>query len=401
MSEQLDRNIDTQKRTSLEEDDELSFVDMLLILMQHKRLLTCTTLAGAAIAMVIALVLPPTYTSTAKILPPQQNNNGAAALLGQLGALTGGAGGITGVKSPGDLYIGILESRTVADSLIGRFDLKDRFKSKTMDDARVTLAAVSQVSSGKKDGLISIDVSDKDPKFAANLANAYVDELIKLTQTFALTEAAHRRIFFEKQLVEAKDRLANAEVALRVTQEKTGILQPDGQVREIISTIAQIKGSIAAKEVELKAMRTFATAQNPEVLRTQEELQGLRGQLASLEKANGTRDGDLFVPAGRIPTATAAYIRSMREVKYYETMFELLAKQFELAKLDEAKEASTIQILDVAVPSERKSKPKRTFLVAGGLLAGGLVGLLAIFVMNIARELKLKRRSSEIWRAAA
>lgn len=391
MPEQLYINTEKYKATMSEEDDTISVVDLLMSLSRHKRLLIAATLGGGAIALAIALVLPPIFTSTAKVLPPQQNSSGAAALIGQLGALAGAAGSIAGMKNPADLYIGILESRSVADRLISRFNLKERFESKTMDETRVALAAASQLTSGKKDGLISITVSDEDPKFASNLANAYVEELIHITQTLALTEASQRRLFFEKQLKDAKDQLADAEVALRVTQEKTGMLQPDEQVQAIISTVAQLKGSIAVKEVQLKSLKTFATAQNPEVLRAQEELQGLRAQFAALEKNNGAKDGDLFVPTGRIPTATVAYIRRMREVKYYETMFELLARQFELAKLDEAKDASAIQVLDAAVPAERKSKPTRSLIVVAGMLCGALVGLLAVFVTN-AKKFKLNRR---------
>lgn len=182
-----------------------------------------TALATGLVAMAISLMIPPTFSSTAKIMPPQQQqNSGMAAMLGQLGSLAGSAGSLAGIKSPNDLYVGLLESRTIADNLISRFKLKAYYGKETMDDTRRTLNGVSNVVSGKKDGLISISVEDSDPKFAADLANAYVEELAKLTQTMAITESSQRRMFFEKQLKDAKEQLAKAEIALRATQEKTG-----------------------------------------------------------------------------------------------------------------------------------------------------------------------------------
>lgn len=380
MSEILESG--TQPRAAInDDDDEIHLLDLLIVLVRHKKLVIGMPIVTGLAAMAISLVMTPVFTGTAKIMPPQQQqSSGLAAMLGQLGGLAGAAGSMAGLKNPNDLYVGMLESRTVADDLINRFKLKERYESKTMDDARLALDKASDISSGKKDGLISISVTDKDPKFAADLANAYVDELIRLTQTMAVTEAAQRRLFFEKQLKDTKDQLADAEIAMRKTQEKTGMIQPDGQVQAIISNIAQMKGAIAAKEVQLKAMSTFATGQNPDVLRTQEELRGLQAQLAKLERRQTSRDGDFMVPTGKIPEAGVEYVRALRNVKYFETMFEMLSKQYELAKIDEAKDSSVIQVLDKAIPAERRSKPKRTLMTIAGFMAGGVLGVLLAFI---------------------
>lgn len=364
------------------DDDEIHLLDMLIVLMRHKKLVIGLPIATGLVAMAISLIMTPIFTSTVKIMPPQQQQGSglAAAMLGQLGGLAGAAGGIAGLKNPNDLYVGMLKSRTIADNLIARFKLKERYKSVTMDDARKALDAATDIDNGKKDGLISISVNDEDPKFAAELANAYVDELTKLNQTIAVTDAAKRRLFFEKQLTDAKDRLADAEAALRKTQEKTGMIQPEGQVQAIISGIAQLKATISAKEVQLKAMRTFATAQNPDLLRAQEELHGLQAQLAKLEKNQPNQDGDFMVPTGKLPEVGVEYVRSLRNVKYYETLFEMLAKQYELAKIDEARESAVIQVLDKAVPAARKSKPKRASITLLGLLGGAMLGVLAAFI---------------------
>jgi tyrosine-protein kinase Etk/Wzc len=378
--------------------DEINLLDLLIVLVRHKKLVIGMPIVTGVLALVVSLLMTPIFTSTAKIMPPQQQqSSGIAAMLGQLGGLAGAAGSMAGIKNPNDLYVGLLESRTVADNLIKRFRLKERYETTTMDDTRSILNGISEIANSKTDGLISITVNEKDPKFAAELANAYVDELTKLTQTMALTESSLRRLFFEKQLKEVKDQLANAEIAMRNTQEKTGMIQPEAQVQAIIGNVAQLKGAIAAKEVELNAMRTFATGQNPDLRRTQEELRGLQAQLSKLEKNKPSKEGDFMVPVGKIPEVGVEYVRSLRNVKYYETIFELLAKQFELAKIDEAKESSLIQLLDKAVPAERKSKPKRAFIVLIGLLVGGIGGIILAFVNDAYHYSRQNPENAKRW----
>jgi len=369
-----------QENNIVHPGNEIYPLDLLIVLVRCKKLVIGLPILMATLGLIVSFLMTPIFTSTVKIMPPQQSqSSGVAAMLGQLGGLAGAAGSIAGIKSPNDLYVGILQSRTIADNLIQRFKLKERYSQKTMDATRQTLENASDIVNGKKDGLISVNIDDKDPEFAASLANAYVEELTKLTQSMALTEAAQRRLFFEKQMKDAKNQLADAEVALRMTQEKTGMILPDGQVQAIITNVAQLKAVIAAKEVQLVAMRTFAAGKNPELLRTQEELRGLQSQLTKLEKNQPSADGDLMVPTGNIPAVGVLYVRRLREVKYYETIFELLAKQFELAKIDEAKDSSMIQVLDKAIPAERKSKPKRaSFVIAGGF-GGVLLGIFFAF----------------------
>lgn len=374
----------------------LNVLDLLIVFGRHKKLLIGLPVLGGVVALAIAMSMTPIFTSTAKIMPPQQQASGMAAMLGQLGGMAGLAG-VAGVKTSRDVYIGILESRTISDNLIKRFKLQARYKSSTMDDARIALSSASEVIDSKKDGLIAVAVSDPDPKFAAELANGFVEELTRLTQTFAVTDASQRRLFFERQLKEAKDKLADAEIALRTTQEKTGMIQPEGQVQAIIGTIATLKGQIAAKEIQISALRTFATAQNPEYVRAEEELRGMQGQLSKLEQNRPSKDGDFMVPSGRIPAAGIEYIRSMRDVKYYETMFEMLSKQYEMARLDEAKEGTVVQVLDVAVPAERKSKPKRALITLGGVVAGALLAFLITIFTEVVRRSRRDPNNALRW----
>jgi tyrosine-protein kinase Etk/Wzc len=366
---------DSPETKANQTEEEISLLDLLIVLAKHKKLILGLPFAAAVLAAGITLLMPNIFTATTRILPPQQGQSTAAAMLGQLGALAGAAGSSLGIKNPNDLYVGMLKSRTVADNLIARFKLMERYDTKKQDDTRKALTEVVSINAGK-DGIISITADDEDPKFAADLANAYVEELYKLTQNLAVTEASQRRLFFEKQLKKAKDELASAEVAFKQTQEKTGVLQIDAQGKAMIEAVGAIRAQIAAKEVEMGALRTFATEQNPDYLRAQQELIGLRAQLGKYEKGG---ESDLL-PTGKLPEAGLENIRKLRDVKYYETLYELLARQYEMSRVDEARDASIIQVLDKAVPPDRKSKPKRALIVILSAVAIGFLAILIAFV---------------------
>jgi len=351
---------------------------LLLVLVKYRKMIIGITVAAALVSVGVALNMPNIYTATARILPPQQGQSSSMAMLGQLGSLAGAAGGALGIKNPNDLYIGMMKSRTLTDNIVARFKLKEVYKQDFLTDARATLQANVKVIAGK-DGIIAIDVDDEDPKRAADIANAYVDELYKLTQNLAVTEASQRRLFFEKQLKLAKDELVAAEIAMKKTQEQTGIIKLEGQAEAIIKAVAELRAQIAATEVNLGAMRMFATLDNPDYVRRETELAGLRTQLAAMEKAQGPRSGDVSVSTRKMPEVGLEYVRKLRDVKYSETIFELMAKQYEIAKVDEAKNTSMIQVLDAAVSPERKSKPKRANTVFVGTLVASFMAMLLAF----------------------
>lgn len=354
---------------------------LLIVLAKYKAIVLSLPAVSALITAAVVLLIPNTYTAVTRILPPQQNQSAAAAAFTQLGALTGLGGQALGIKNPNDLYVGMLTSRTVADGLIDRFGLKALYERKTLDETRSVLEAHSRIFSSK-DGLINIEFDDQDPKRAAAVANGYVEELYRLTQTLAVTEASQRRLFFERQLALAKTQLADAEAELKKTQEATGLFVLDEQGRAIISAVANLHAQIAAKEVELSAMRSFATDKNPAYVVAQQEITSLKAQLQRLEKAGTLQKGGMFVPTEKVPEAGLEYVRRLRDVKYHEAIFELLAKQYEIAKADEAREASIVQVLDRAVEPERKSKPKRGLIV---ILVTLLAGFAAV-VAALARE---------------
>jgi uncharacterized protein involved in exopolysaccharide biosynthesis len=362
------------------DDDEISLLDLLIVLAKHKRIVLGVPFVAAIAAAGISLLLPNVYTGTARILPPQQSASAASALLNQLGGALGGlgglAGGALGVRNPNDLYMGMLKSRTVADNLIARFELNTIYKQEFQSNTRKVLGGNTAIAAGK-DGIISIEVDDKDPKRAADLANAYVDELIKLTKVLAVTEASQRRLFFENQLLQAKDNLTAAEISARQGLQKGGLAQVDAQGRSMVEVTARLRAQISAKEVQLGAMRTFAAPGNPELQRTQEELQALRHELERIEGSSQS------TPAGKADAAGNTGLDNLgrlRNVKYYEFLYELLAKQYELAKIDEAKDATVIQVMDKAIEPDRKSKPARAIVVVVSALVALFAALSWVFV---------------------
>jgi tyrosine-protein kinase Etk/Wzc len=362
--------------TRAEENIDLWGVTLILAL-TWRRILRFT-LGALILGIVVSFVLRPTYTATATILPPQQSTSTASTMMmGQLGSLAG-AGGLAGLglKSPADMYIGILESRTIADHVISTCHLKELYKAKTLVDARVALKRHVTFETGK-DNLIHLSVKDDSPNRASDIANSYLDQLYNLNSELATSEASQRRVFYDKRLADEKAALSDAEIALRNTQQKTGLILLSGQASSIINSIAQARAQLASREVELQSMRTFATEENPETIRLQEEIAALRSNLANLENSQRTiQPGDVQLPAGQVPEAALEYERQFRDLKYHITLFDLLSRQSEAARLDEAKSAPIIQVIDHAVPPDKKSGPPRKLITIGFAFFGFCVACL-------------------------
>ncbi|MEI6756994.1 MAG: Wzz/FepE/Etk N-terminal domain-containing protein [Chlorobium sp.] len=359
-------------------DDEISLFDLAITLAKHKKLILGASLVAAMVAAVFSMFISNIYTADTLILPPQQQSS-ASAMLSQLGALSGMAGASSGIKNPNDTYVAMLKSRTLQDNIIRRFKLQAVYEASTPGRTRQILAAATTVKSGK-DGLISVSVDDKDPKRAAILANGYIEELQKMTQVFAVTDASQRRLFYEKQLMQAKEALSNAEISLKQVQEKTGLVHLDAQAEVFVKAGAELKAQIAMKEVELSAMRTFATGNNPDYIRIQQQLAGLRAELGKVTTGS--------INSTKVPEAGLEYLRKVRDLKYAEAIFEMLARQFEMARIDEAKESSVIQVLDRAVVPENKSKPKRSMIVLLAAIAGGFFAVLWSFTKEALQNVK-------------
>jgi tyrosine-protein kinase Etk/Wzc len=362
-------------------DDEISLLDLLIVLAARRRMIAIVTFACALLAMIVSLLLPKEYTATAVLLPPQQNSSLAGALssqLGNLGSMAALAGGFS-LKNPNDMYVAMLRSQTVEDAMIKTFDLQAEYHKRYLSDTRKEFENYSTVEGNGKDGLIHISVEDRDPQRAADMANGYIQAFQQLSQSLAITEAGQRRLFFQQQLEKAKDDLANAEEALKQTEQTTGLIQLDSQARALIESAASLRAQIAAKEVQIEAMRTYATGENSQLVEAQQELDSLR---AELEKLGGSEENPdaLIVSKGQMTQAGLEYVRRLRDVKYYETIFDILARQFEIAKLDEAKEGAVVQVVDHAIKPDKRSFPKRTLIVVCAVAAGFFISILIALV---------------------
>jgi tyrosine-protein kinase Etk/Wzc len=371
---------DMQDNNLMADDDEISLLDLAQTVVDNLRLLVLGPLAVGVAALGISFAITPTFTAQVAFLPPQQSQSMAAGLLNSLGALGGLAGAAAGIKNPSDQYVSFLKSTSIEDALIERFKLMDRYKAEYKQDARKTLEGKVKIAAGK-DGIITVDVDDKDPQFAADLANAHVDELTRLMGRLAVTEAQQRRQFFEQQLSTAKDKLAAAEIALRETGVNASVLKSNPA--SAVAAVAALQAQVTAQEVKLGAMRGYLAESAPEFKQALTELMSLRAQLAKLSQSEapaatqGGKDGQ----AGQ-----GDYINRYRDFKYQETLYELFAKQFEMAKLDEAREGATIQVVDAAQPPERKSQPKKALIAVLATLASGFVLLLFVFVRQAVRN---------------
>jgi tyrosine-protein kinase Etk/Wzc len=367
-------------------DSEVSLLDVTVLLVQHKRFIVRFVLGAALLAVAIALLLPIRYEAKVVLLPPSsQSSSIASALLGQLGnlgslgSLSAVAGGL-GMKTPTDMYVSLLKSRTVEDATIQRFGLMAEYHEKRLSDARKEFERRTEVVSGQKDGLIRVTVEDREPKRAAELANGYVEEFQKLSASLAITEAARRRLFFEQQLQPAKEQLAAAEESMRKTQQSTGVLQIDSQARALIESTAVLRAQVVAKEVQIQGMRSFATEDNPDLVLAKQQLSALQSQLEHLAGSQHDTGSDIVLSKGRVTGAGMEYLRRYRDLKYNETVYELLTKELEIAKLDEAREGEIVQVVDTAIPPDKKSSPHRTLIVIGMTVLAFFVAVFWVIV---------------------
>lgn len=297
-------------------EGEITMMDLMLVIAKHNRFIIRLTVVVAILAVAGALLMANRYTAVAVIMPPQQSTSTASALLGQLGGLAGNA---LGGKNPSDLYVGMLKSRSVADAMIQRFKLMDLYHAQKMDTVRGALGAATVISVNK-DNSIRVEYTDKDPKRAAEIANAYIEELNGLLRRVAASDALDRRQFYGKQLSEVQAALAHAELDMKNFQEKN---------------------------------RVFRL---------------------------GAEGGMMFGASSGIPAAELEYVRLLREVKYQETLLGLMAQQVTTAAVDAAKDTMTVQVMDAALPPETKSRPKRAVIVIFATLAAFFLGVVWAFI---------------------
>jgi tyrosine-protein kinase Etk/Wzc len=371
-------------------EDEESRIDILEIfrtLCRGRRTILATSVAILAVATIIAFVLPFQYTSTVSFIPPSSSSGGsmAAALAGQLSAFGGDPFGVG--KTSADQYVGILKSRSIASQLVKRFDLMRIYGVKKESQAEILLKSSTTAAADPKSSIISVSVQAKSPAFAQDLANAYMDALRETNGRLALSQSSQRRLFFEQQLKKEKDDLEDAEVHLKETEEQSGLIAPTGQTQSQIMTIANTRAQIAARQVQLAALRQSATDQNPELIRLKIEIEDLQGQLSRLYKGGGD-ESTAAIPTSKVPALELEFVRRTREVKYHEALFEMLAKQYDSARLDESRDAPVLQVLDPASYPDMKSAPKRMYIMLGGLIFGLIAGCVWVLVRDPLRRLR-------------
>ncbi|MBU2574185.1 MAG: hypothetical protein KKH28_08935, partial [Elusimicrobia bacterium] len=341
-----------------EDEIEINLFDYLIVILKHKEFIIKTTLAVSFLAAVISLLIPPAYLSETKILPPQSGNSSMASLMASQMAGIGISPAALGVKNTSDLYMALLKTRGVADYVTDKLDLMKAYKINSRETMRKVLGAELTVRNDRKSGIITIGFQHRKPQKAADIANAYVEGLQNLNNTLAVTEAGQRRLFFEEQLKAAKENLIKSEENLKAFQQRTGTIKIDDEARGVMETVAKMRAGISAKEVELRVMKAYATAQNPDMQRLQTETAALKEELLKLESKD--RLGDDSVPTvGKMSALGTEYVRKMRDYRYNEALYEIFMKQFEAAKIDESKDAALVQIVEKAEAPEKRFKPQR------------------------------------------
>ncbi len=371
-----------EKQQTEPKDDSISLLDLLIVPLKRKKTILVVTLAAVAITAVISLIMPEIYMAKTRILRPQQQSSAVVSrLLSQFGSAAGTAAGLFGLNSPNALYIALLTSRPVMEAVVERFDLVKLYGTETVVDAGEQLSGNVKVRSSSWSGIISISVYDRDPQLAADIANSLVKELKNLTKTLAITEATRRRVFFGERLKETRETLIKAEKDMADFKAKTGVLALDAQAKAVISAISGMRAKIAEKEVQLKVMRTYSAPNNPDLQKIEEALLGLKSELKKLETGEG-KGYDYLMSTGGMPEVSIEYIRKLRKLNFTEELYNLFLKQYEAARIDEGRDAVMIQVLEKAIPPEKRIEPKRRRMVMIAALAGFLFSVLLCFLLE-------------------
>jgi capsule polysaccharide export protein KpsE/RkpR len=366
---------------------------LLLEIWRERRFIFKAAAYGLLLAGIISLLIPPKYQSTARLMPPEKRGmNALAGLLAasddKAGSLVGGlVSDAMGVKSPSALYVGVLKSSTIQDALINRFDLRKVYRDKYMKDAREDLADNTDIDEDRKNGIITVTVSDRSPQRSRDLAQAYVENL-NLLMAQLNTSAAHReRVFLEDRLKGVKQDLDAASKELSEFSSKNLTLDVKEQGKAMVGGIATLEGELIAAESQLSGLKQIYTPANVRVRSLQGRVDELKRKLTEL-RGNGSapgeaNGGDFGMSIAQLPLLGVTYYDLYRRVKIQETVFEILTKQYELAKVNEAKELPSIGVLDEAKVPERKSTPKRFLIILIGTLFAAV--LATSYVVGTAR----------------
>ncbi len=393
----MSNSIDDRNPAPQQNDgDEINLLEYLLIIVKHKKTIFMTCLAAFIVSCIITLLMPSIYTSTARILPPQDGKAGLSSMLSGVSDLASLAGISVGGGS-GELYAGMLKSRSIADVIIDKFNLMQVYDQEYRVKAYEALSESVNISVGKDDGIISVVVEDEDPKRAAAMANTYIDELKKLNVRLNLNSSGRERQFLEERLELVNKNLSKAEDSLKEFQEKNKAIRIDDQASAIIEAIAELKGTLASKEVELGVLLSSQTEKNPQVIALREGISQIKDQIYRLEQSpkGSNTSNDIFLSTAQVPELGVQYARLLREFKVQETLYELLTKQYEIAKINETRNTSTIQVLDNGVVADKKSKPKRIYIVILSTFLFGFFSVVYSFIYEYGQHMSVEDR--QVW----
>ena len=382
---------------------QASLIDYLEVIVAWRKFIIRNVLIITLAAVVISFLLIKKYTATATMLPPSPEQNVMLSLL--TGGLPGGMSSIPGIgavlpgfTTPSDLYAAIMKSNRIRREVIDKHDLHKVFKTRKNYQTYEILEEITQITVSPE-GIISVAVTYRDKKLAADIANTFITELDKFNNETAMTAGRKYRVFIEERLRESADSLAIAEEALRSFQEKHRTIALDAEIQSAIETIAQLKSQIILLEVKRGAVASSSRIDNPYLYNLNKELGELRKQLAKIEIGDSKRkDKDEFgvgfsIPFSQLPDVSLEYARLFRDVTVQAAIYELLMQQYEHAKIMEVKDTPTVEILDYATPPERKSFPKRGIIVILVFIASFAVNVLLVFSIEYVKEEKKDAKS--------
>jgi tyrosine-protein kinase Etk/Wzc len=359
--------------------DEVHLLDYLIVLANHSRMVFFVSAAAMVLAYLILFILPNKYTATARLLPPSQNMTLSGQILDALGGgntstgggAMGGMGGMAatllGLKTPADLYVGMMSGDTISDRIIEQFNLREEYHARYIEDARNALAKQAKIIVDKKNGIINVEVTSDTPEKAAEMANAYIKELDRLLQEISIQEAKVRLSFVDKERSKTSQNLHKAEETLRSFSEKNSVLQIDAQTRGVLEYIASLRAQIDGKEVGIQVLRQQATPFNFDMVRMETEVKGLREKLRIAETQYDNCITDVCVPTSKAPKLALEYVRLYRELKFQETLYQLFLKLSEIARLDMVRDDAVIQVVDLAKPPEKRSNGRLLPSIAAGM----------------------------------
>lgn len=375
---------------------ERSLSEYYIDILKHRKFIGYAVGTTFVLAIIFSLLLPKMYMATARILPPRDDDTGLVSFLARTDEpLSGLASSLIGNQSSAELYVGIMRSRSVADALTKKFKLKELYKLKYVEDVYKKLEARSTIEVSRKNQIIIVSVEDRDRQRAADMANAYVEMLDRINRELNITQGKRKRLFLEDRLKEVRAALDHAEQELKAFQEKYHIVAIEEQAKVAIQGAAEIKAQIIEAQTELEIFKQFGTEKQAEAVMLKAKIEELKRQLKSIgqsegaqntgsDKSNNDRESDFYIPFNDLPRLGMQFMRLTREAKIQGKLFELLAAQYEMAQIEEAKDVGTIQVIDHAVAPEKKYRPKRARIV---ITATILIFFFAV-ITAIAKESK-------------